>query len=226
MSSASISTRDENNFIASKYSADATSTSKPAAAKYRTAFGSGPGRKPFTASFNQSGSSPSRSALLLPLAGQSRWARIPHLGRAWPAAHQNTMRSRHHRLEISQHAVRFYRVQKQVLRTADGCHRLKAGRESHPTQSAGSDEDPPGAERRRRLLQSGWVHTPQRRHKPPLRGVPARLARPGRQSPAVTPSEVFRQCGEGSIHLGRTRRPGLTTETLGCDRSIGASKIV
>src|SRR5258708_2083800 len=41
---------------------DATSTRRPGASKYRTALGSGPGRKPLTASFSQSGSSPSRSA--------------------------------------------------------------------------------------------------------------------------------------------------------------------
>src|ERR1022692_3988419 len=58
MSSASVSTRDEKSFIASRYSADATSTRRPGASKYRTALGSGPCRKPLTASFNQSGSSP------------------------------------------------------------------------------------------------------------------------------------------------------------------------
>src|SRR6266480_69872 len=50
MSSASVSTRDEKSFIASRYSAEATSTRRPGASKYRTALGSGPGRKPLTAS--------------------------------------------------------------------------------------------------------------------------------------------------------------------------------
>jgi hypothetical protein len=94
----------------------------------------------------------------------------------------------------------------------------KAAVESYPAQGIRGDEDPPGAEGRGRLLKRRWVHSAERRHEPPLGGVPPWLARPRGQRPIVTPSEVFRQCGERGIHLDRTRRRRLATKALRCDR--------
>src|ERR1022692_1839083 len=226
MSSASVSTRDEKSFIASRYSADATSTRRPGASKNRTALGSGPGRKPLTASFNQSGSSPSRSATVAAARRTESVGTKIASSHAWHAVRRSTTRSRPRRRGKAPPAARLHRVQMQVLRTTGGCHRRRAGLESYSTQSAGGDEDPPGAEGRRGLLKCGWVHPTQRRHEPPLGGVPPWLARPGGQRPVVTPSEVLRQCGECGIHLGGTRRRRLAIESLGCDRGTGSGKIM
>lgn len=101
-----------------------------------------------------------------------------------------------------------------------------AGPGSYPAQSVGGYEDTPSAERRRRLLECGWVHPAQRRHEPPLAGVPSRLASPRRELPVVTPSKVLCQCGERSVYLGGARRGRLPAEAPRCDRGAGASKIM
>lgn len=99
-------------------------------------------------------------------------------GLSWPAAYGAFQ---------SLPAARPHPVQMRALQTTGGYRRRKAGRESHPAQGARSDEDPPSAEGRRRLLQRSRVHPPQRRYEPPLGGVPSWLARPCRQRPTITP---------------------------------------
>ena len=226
MSSASVSTRDEKSFIASRYSAGATSTRRPGASKYRTALGSSPGRKILTASFSQSGSSPSRSATAAAArrtesvgaktASRSRVARRPSKQSAIAAPPTRK----------SPPAARPHRVQLRALGTAAGFHRRRADPDSYSAQRADGDEDAPCAERRRRLLKCGWVHPAQRRHEPPLAGVPPRLASPRRERPVVTTSQVLRQPGERSVHLDGARSGRLLLEPPACDRGTSSGTIM
>src|SRR6185437_169211 len=227
MSSASVSTREEKSFIASRYSADATSTKSPGASKYRVALGSGPGRKLLTASFSQSGSIPSRSATAAAAcrtelvgaktASRSRVARreSKHSAMAAPPTSK-----------ISARCPAAILARMQVLRTGGECHQRRAGLESYPTQGTRRDKDSPSTEGRGRLLKCGRVHPLQRRYEPPLAGVPPGLARPRGNRPVVTSSQVLGERREGGIYLRSTRQRRLAIEPLGRNGDPRTAKIM
>jgi hypothetical protein len=150
-----------------------------------------------TASFSQSGSSPSRSAT----AAAAR--------RTESVGAKTASRSRVARRPSKHSAIA-----------------APPTRNSYPAQSAGGDEYAPGPEGRRGLLKCGRVHPAQWRHEPPLCGVPSRLARPGGQRPVVAPCEVLGKCRQRGIHLGGTRRWRFASEPLGRNRCTTSGKVV
>ncbi len=179
-----------------------------------------------TASFNQSGSSPSRSATL------AAARRTESVG-AKPASRSRVARRPSKQSAIAAPPTRKISARCLAASSSDAnspnsrrCHRRRAGPESCSAQSAGGDEHAPGAKGRRGLLKRSRVHPAQRRHEPPPAGVSPRLARPRGQRPVVAPSEVLRQRCERSIHLGGTRRRRLVTEPPECDRGTGSGKIM